>query len=122
MAANAPTMCMTFCAPSNTLPDLSMSGNGSQHKGADHMTDSISARLRENYRLRGSIVYPLSNEAANQIDAQDAKIKALVEAGAAVVRDAIRQDLHGNGALNDVVMPYLIDELSAAIAATKETT
>lgn len=89
------------------------------------MTDTIQDRLRKPAYIAfadGTNDYGTMEEAAAHIDAQDAKIKALVEAGEAVVKDASRQDLHGNGALNDVVMPYLIDKLSAALAAAKETT
>ncbi len=93
------------------------------------MTDTIQDRLRRTEKdtdLEGDVfhipVNPDGPAAAAHIDAQDAKIKALVEAGQAVVKDASRQDLHGLGALNDVVTPYLIDKLSAALAAAKETT
>ena len=46
---------------------------------------------------------------------------AMAEAAECVRRDAKRQDVHGMGALNDVVTPYRIDELAASLAAYRAT-
>jgi len=73
------------------------------------MTDTIQDRLRGIWRIRGSAVFPITNDAAAHIDAQDAKIKALVE-----YVESIADWMASNGYDNTSDLAFL--------AAAKETT